>query len=487
MARATACFDCRYRRSRPDQDGHQSAVESRLEPRPFAGGLRSVHLHVEDVEDLGREQPTGSTTELPRHGRGFQRIARRFSDAAPVPYSAGMSGPSEQDVATASGAPIEFVRRVVATGLLEPGPDGSFAPDAHAMVRTVGALQQAGFEPELVGRAVAQGFLSLAFLDPFSVREPDRTGRTYGELAASRGEAGRSLGAMYAAFGLPEPDMETHLSREEEAVVGEFLEIWTGLNPAPDAPVRGARIVGEGVRRIVESYLDAWDELAATGAPKEPGTAISAPGGALSMRMGALLPRLLGWLERRHAEAAVQARIIRAFEDGLDRLGEAPVRVRRHPAIAFVDLAGYTRLTVEAGDELAVRSAVRLQDLSAVVADRHGGRLVKLLGDGVMFRFPEPVKAVRAVAELLPRLRDEGLPPGHAGLASGPLIDRDGDVYGRTVILAARLASEATADEILVTAELVEAMDGGEFGFESAGDARLRGFSQPVPTWRLVR
>jgi adenylate cyclase len=395
-----------------------------------------------------------------------------------------MSGPSELDVATASGVPIEFVRRVVANGLLVPGPDGSFAPDAHAMVRTVGALQQAGFEPELVGRAVAEGFLSLEFLDPFSVREPDYAGRTYGELVASRGEAGRSLGAMYAAFGLPEPDAATRLSREEEAVVGEFLDIWTGLSPAPDAPVRGARIVGEGMRRIVESYLDAWDELAATGAPAEPRTTISAPGGALSVRMGALLPRLLGWLERRHAEGSIQTRIVQSFEDGLERLGEAPARVRRQPSIAFVDLAGYTRLTVEAGDELAVRSAVRLQELSAVVADRHGGRLVKLLGDGVMFRFPDSTSAVRAVAELLPQLRSEGLPAGHAGLASGPLIDRDGDVYGRTVILAARLATEAGPNELIVTADVIESV-AAEFDFVAAGEASLRGFSQPVPTWRL--
>ena len=398
-----------------------------------------------------------------------------------------MSGPSELDVATASGVPIEFVRRMVANGLLVPRPDGSFAPDAHALVRTVGALQQAGFEPELVGRAVAEGFLSLEFLDPFSVREPDYAGRTYGELVASRGKAGQSLGAMYAAFGLPEPDAATRLSREEEAVVGEFLDIWTGLSPAADAPVRGARILGEGMRRIVESYLDAWDELSATGAPAGTRTAISAPGGALSVRMGALLPRLLMWLERRHAEGSIQTRIVRSFEDGLERLGEAPARVRRQPSIAFVDLAGYTRLTVEAGDELAVRSAVRLQELSAVVADRHGGRLVKLLGDGVMFRFPEPVTAVRAVADLLPRLRDEGLPAGHAGLASGPLIDRDGDVYGRTVILAARLATEAGADELVVTDEVVASAAGSEFEFEAAGSASLKGFAQPVPTWRLRR
>jgi len=402
-------------------------------------------------------------------------------------YAAPMRDWTEHDIATESGTSVEFVRRVTAAGLVAPVADGSFAPDAHAVVRIVYALDQAGFGPELVGRAVARGFLSLEHADPFSMRQPDDSGQTYGQLLASRGERGRPLGAVYAAFGLPEPQPSTHLSHEEEHLVGEFLDIWTGLSPAPDAPVRGARIVGEGMRRVVESFLDAWDEVAGAARPAKHDAGISAPGGELSARMAALLPSLLGWLERRHAEVSVQTRIIRAFEDGLERLGETPVRARRQPSIAFVDLAGYTRLTVEAGDELAVRSAVRLQELSAVVAERHGGRLVKLLGDGVMFRFPDSTGAVRAVAELLPRLRSDGLPAGHAGLATGPLIDRDGDVYGRTVILAARLASEAKPDEILVTADVVESVDPADFAFVPAGDAQLRGFSQPVPTWRLTR
>jgi adenylate cyclase len=201
--------------------------------------------------------------------------------------------------------------------------------------------------------------MSLEHADPFSIRQPDDSGQTYGQLAESRGDRGRSRGAVYAAFGLPEPDPSPHLSREEEHLVGEFLDIWTGLSPAPDAPVRGARIVGEGMRRVVESFLDAWDEIAGAARPAEPVAGISAPGGELSARMAMLLPSLLGWLERRHAEVSVQTRIIRAFEDGLERLGEAPVRARSQPSIAFVDLAGYTRLTVESGDELAVRSAGR--------------------------------------------------------------------------------------------------------------------------------
>ena len=402
-------------------------------------------------------------------------------------YPADVSGQTEQDVATDSGTTIEFVRRVVAAGIIAPDGDERYGPEAQAVVRTVRALEDAGFEPEIVGQAIQDGHLSLRFADRFTAPLGEASSRTYAELIASRGERGRLLGSVYAAFGLAEPDPAARLTHDEETLVGEFLDIWSGLSPAPDAPARGARIVGESTRRTVEAFLDLWDEVARSDWAPEHGSGVAAPGGELSARMAALLPSLLAWLEQRHAEVAVQSRIIRSFEDQLERLGRLPERPRHQPAIAFVDLAGYTRLTEEAGDELAVRSAVRLQELSTVAATVHGGRLVKLLGDGVMFRFPAALPAVRAIAELLPKLRADGLPAGHAGLTSGPVIDRDGDVYGRTVNLAARLAAASGPNEILVTADVVEALADSGFEFSAAGDATLKGFGQPIATFRLDR
>jgi adenylate cyclase len=402
-----------------------------------------------------------------------------------VLYPAEVSLPSERQVASESGTSVDFVRRVVRAGIVEPIDGGRFAPDAHAVVRTVRALDDAGFAPEVVGQAIADGHLSLQFTEGLAARQVDGTNRTYGEMVASRGDRGRLLGAVYAAFGLPEPEPAVRLSRDEEAIVGEFLDIWSGLSPALDAPARGARIVGESTRRIVEAFLDLWDEVARADWKPDRSTAISAPGGELAARMAALLPSLLGWLEQRHAEVSVQARIIRSFEDQLARLGRLPERPRHQPAIAFVDLAGYTRLTEEAGDELAVRSAVRLQELAAQAAAAHGGRLVKLLGDGVMFRFPSAGPAVRAIADLLPKIRADGLPAGHAGLTSGPVVDRDGDVYGRTVNLAARLSGAAGPDELLVTSDVVELVRSDGFTFIALGETRLRGFDQPIETWRL--
>jgi class 3 adenylate cyclase len=102
-----------------------------------------------------------------------------------------------------------------------------------------------------------------------------------------------------------------------------------------------------------------------------------------------------------------------------------------------------------------------------------------------MFRFPSAAPAVRAIADLLPKIRADGLPAGHAGLTSGPVVDRDGDVYGRTVNLAARLSGAAGPDELVVTSDVVELVGSDGFTFIALGETRLRGFDQPIVTWRL--
>ena len=75
-----------------------------------------------------------------------------------------------------------------------------------------------------------------------------------------------------------------------------------------------------------------------------------------------------------------------------------PTPADHPPAVAFVDVSGYTRLTVDRGDDFSARTSVRLGELAEMVMRRHGGRVVKLLGDGVLLVFDSPCVAVEAVA-----------------------------------------------------------------------------------------
>src|SRR6266511_774614 len=131
-------------------------------------------------------------------------------------------------------------------------------------------------------------------------------------------------------------------------------------------------------------------------------------------------------------------------------------RLSRPPAICFVDLTGYTRLTEERGDEVAARLAARLAALVEDISRRHGGKPVRWLGDGGMFFFKEPTAGMVAALEMVESAPGAGLPPTHIGINAGPVVTQDGDVFGRTVNIAARIAARAGPGEVLTSAETVE-------------------------------
>ncbi len=104
---------------------------------------------------------------------------------------------------------------------------------------------------------------------------------------------------------------------------------------------------------------------------------------------------------------------------------------------------------------------------------------MKLLGDGVMFHFPRATSAVRCALELVERAPEEGLPPAHVGVSSGPVVFRDGDYFGRTVNIAARVADRAGPHQVLVTDDVVQAC-GDEATFVAMGRFELKGLAEPL-------
>src|SRR5712691_13190984 len=120
-------------------------------------------------------------------------------------------------------------------------------------------------------------------------------------------------------------------------------------------------------------------------------------------------------------------------------------------------------------------------------ARRHGGRPVKWLGDGVMFHFPQPAGAVTCALDLIEEAPAAGMPPAHVGVNAGPVIFRDGDYFGRTVNVAARIAAYAGPGQVLVSDEVIEAGPAGAVAFEEIGPVALKGVALPVRLHRAVR
>ena len=186
------------------------------------------------------------------------------------------------------------------------------------------------------------------------------------------------------------------------------------------------------------------------------------------------LPALAEWLTRHHMSRAIDDYSIRATEQVLADSGYVPERPTVEPAVAFLDLTGFTSLTQERGDTIAAEMALRLADLASRAVATHRGRVVKLLGDGVLMHFPDVVEAVEAALDLMDRLAASDLPPGHVGITQGPIVARDGDIFGRTVNLAARISDVTPSGELYIPASIGHAL-AGRFVVTPAGTATLQG------------
>jgi adenylate cyclase len=155
-------------------------------------------------------------------------------------------------------------------------------------------------------------------------------------------------------------------------------------------------------------------------------------------------------------------------------------RLERLPAICFLDITGYTRLTQERGDDAAADLATTVARLVQRTSVQHGGKPIKWLGDGVMFYFDDPGRGTRAALEMVVALAGAGLPPAHVGLHAGPVLFQEGDYFGQTVNLSARIADYARQGEVLVSRSVADASQEDGIAFSDIGPVELKGVSGTV-------
>ncbi|HEX5950724.1 MAG TPA: adenylate/guanylate cyclase domain-containing protein [Actinomycetota bacterium] len=157
------------------------------------------------------------------------------------------------------------------------------------------------------------------------------------------------------------------------------------------------------------------------------------------------------------------------------------------PAMCFLDLSGYTRLTEERGDREAAALAARLSDIVQRNAREHRGEPVTWVGDGVMVRFPDPNGAVLSALDMVEEIPGAGLPAAHVGIAAGPVIRQGGDYYGRTVNLASRISDRAAAGQVLVGEPVMRATSVPGVTFVGVGPTRLSGLESPIALFEARR
>jgi adenylate cyclase len=257
----------------------------------------------------------------------------------------------------------------------------------------------------------------------------------------------------------------------------------TTLDLADDDELsRFARLYGGTVQRLVGSGLQFFDlavrqKVAGYDRPNEEKDAMVYQRAAGYTE---LVQGLVSWLQRRHREHAVLEYIVGVTEQFMEERGIAPKQAKRPPAIAFLDLAGYTALAEERGDEAAAALASDLAGVVQEAAKTHGCRPVKWLGDGVMFHFSDAAIAIRSGLELIEKTETAIAVPARIGIDAGSVIVQEGDYFGRTVNVASRIADYARPHEVLVSDAARESCGLDDVDFELIGDVPLKGVSRAV-------
>ena len=391
-----------------------------------------------------------------------------------------------EDVAGRAGVDAAYVRRLIDLGALGPEGDGYREQDAH-VTALLHMWEDAGLTPESILTAAEAGELSLDFLESPGWELPPRLETTHRQLAEERSMPVDLLLAIQRAMGFVPPDPD-ELAGPDDVVIADLARIALDIGGSEDAIRRLFRVYADNLRRLAlaeaDLYIEQIERPSRSAGTSEP--ELMRRGAGVGRDMAPLVKATLSAIYERHRQHVWAQHSVETAEAVLERAGLYQ-RAKRTPTICFVDLTGYTRLTEEQGDEAAARLASRLGSLVDGVALRHGGRPVRWLGDGGMFLFPEATAAVRAALEMSEGAPAAGLPTTHIGIQSGPVVFQDGDVYGRTVNVASRIADLAEAGDVLTTEETMLQAGASEVDWKRIGPAELKGVATPVTLYRASR
>jgi adenylate cyclase len=348
-------------------------------------------------------------------------------------------------------------------------------------VRWVRGLELAGVPLDGIGAAVRSGALSFSFLEANAF---DRFGglspTTFRDLSAHTGIPLELLTVVREALGFAEPQAEDAV-REDELSVVPVIELQLSVGFRPVVIERWLRACGDSLRRIAETETE-WYRTEVVQPLLDTGMnqgEVLTEQADLGSRLAPLTEQALLAIYHGQQEHAWSKSFVEEVEAALEGAG-LHTRLHRPPAVCFLDVTGYTRLTEERGDEAAADIAARLATLVRRASQEHGGQPVKWLGDGVMFYFPDPGASVVAALDMSEAMEMHALPPAHVGIHAGPVVIHLGDYFGRTVNVAARIADYARPGEVLVSQQVVEAAEGAPVAFSEVGDTELKGVSGTV-------
>ena len=389
---------------------------------------------------------------------------------------------SLKEAAERVGVSPPTLRRWAREGVVpkvDGGREWSSAAVAHA--RIVARLRDRGHSLEQIKTAGEQGRLAYGYIeDMFEVDQPRRS---IDETAELTGLEPALIERFWVSIGLPASGLEELTDEDVEALhyVGAVLDAGFPLV----AFLQLCRVYGQALSQIADAevrlfHLYVHEPLIREGVP---GLEMAAEMQDLAGDLLPLASPTMDYIHQRFLQHFVEQDVVGHMEAELEDEEIDLGRIRI--AIAFADLAGYTRFTEEEGEEEALSSVERfVEGVTNTLPE--DARVVKTIGDEVMV-VAQDVGALVDWAVGFTSLFDER-PEPRIGVHLGTTLYRDGDYFGRDVNLTSRVVARARGGEVLVSDSVVDAVSGAShLRFEPIGQVKLKGFDEPKQLCRAVR
>jgi adenylate cyclase len=360
------------------------------------------------------------------------------------------------------------LRRWAREGLI-PLPDDRWTPAALAHARIVARLRERGHSLDEIREASESGRLAYGFMEDLFPPRGERY--TIEQAAELSGLEPALLERIWTAIGFAAPREVTADDLQLVRYIAAALQAGFPLV----ALLQLVRVYGQALARIADAevrlfHLYVHEPLIHDGVPN---LEMAEEMEGLARELLPLASPIMDHVHQRFLQHFLDQDIVGHMELEVDA-GEGLDLGRLRVAIAFADLAGYTRLTEEAGEEEAVDIIERfVEAVQDTLPD--DARVIKTIGDEVMIVGSDAAALLDWAVGFQQLQAERPLP--RIGIHQGLTLYRDGDYYGRAVNLAARVGARAAGGEVLVTRPLVDA-GGDHLEFERIGEVKLKGFSE---------
>ena len=313
------------------------------------------------------------------------------------------------------------------------------------------ALAASGATPEEISWAQRNGLLGLLAIDRLLITEPPIY--DLAEVAEATGFDIEHVRGFWRALGFADPRPGEKVFSELDIDVLQTVEpfIEAGVLD-PELALNMTRVLGSSLARVASAQVGAILERGTETVVDGPGQGVGTAE-PFAERAGVLLeviPRVMDYVWRRQLQTEARRRLMRGSRRGA---------VENPLAVGFADLVGFTALSQQVPDEELARVVDRFQRVAYDVVAEHGGRVVKTIGDEVMFSVESPGAAAEIALRLAESYRDDQtLSDVRVGLAYGPVLEREGDLFGAVVNLASRLVNIAYPGTVVISADMAEAL-----------------------------